>query len=550
MLFLLLFAFQQTAPPPNDVVAGTVLSERDQRPIPHAAVTLSDNESSTIVVSTTSDDTGHYRLPPVPAGKYSLTAAAPGFIAAAYLHHGEFSTAIVTGAGLPTGTLILTLTPAATLSGTVTDDADPIEFASVHLFREDLTTAERIVSYRTIPAPQGAFEFLNLPPGRYYLFASARPWYSVPVPLTARDAHSNYRAAIDPTVQVLYPDTFYPDTTDAAAAAPLTLHPGEQLTAALRMHPQQPVTLTVRLPPGPPPAPPTVPDEVRGPVINLQLSHMVFGEEQTFGNDQSAQFDNGDGTITLTGILPGRYFLSQGGPDDGILARVGELDLNNSTSTFDLPASTGHATVAVTVHGVAKSSGDGSSSAVTLQSTASLVQPTHGLDDRNQTVFQSVPPGDYRFHVNGSRNSNANYSFNVTSVIVNDRPAPDKQLHLNAAGKVSVVLTVSQTQVEVHGFARSEGKPAPGAMVVLVPAGPDAHEDLYRRDQADLDGSFVFNGVAPGKYLLVAIEDGWPLRWDDPATLVPYLLHAVPISIPTTAPSTLSLSTPVQTQPR
>jgi hypothetical protein len=87
-------------------------------------------------------------------------------------------------------------------------------------------------------------------------------------------------------------------------------------------------------------------------------------------------------------------------------------------------------------------------------------------------------------------------------------------------------------------------------MIVLVPAGSDTSEDLFRRDQSNLDGGFAFGDVPPGNYLVVAIDDGWSLRWNDATTLTPYLMHAIPLSVPSTGPSTIHLPEPLSAQPR
>jgi hypothetical protein len=62
-----------------------------------------------------------------------------------------------------------------------------------------------------------------------------------------------------------------------------------------------------------------------------------------------------------------------------------------------------------------------------------------------------------------------------------------------------------------------------------VPRGGE--DDLFRRDQSDSDGSFNLAGIVPGKYTVVAIENGWDLEWSNPAVLQKYLAggHAVQI---------------------
>jgi hypothetical protein len=47
-------------------------------------------------------------------------------------------------------------------------------------------------------------------------------------------------------------------------------------------------------------------------------------------------------------------------------------------------------------------------------------------------------------------------------------------------------------------------------------------EESVRSDQSDSDGTFALGGIVPGKYVLMAIEDGWDLDWKEQAVLQPY----------------------------
>jgi hypothetical protein len=68
-------------------------------------------------------------------------------------------------------------------------------------------------------------------------------------------------------------------------------------------------------------------------------------------------------------------------------------------------------------------------------------------------------------------------------------------------------------------------------MVVLVPKDLDGDRDLYRRDQSDLDGTFVLHGVVPGSYTVLAIENGWDFDWAEPAVIGAYAQHGERIQV-------------------
>jgi hypothetical protein len=68
-------------------------------------------------------------------------------------------------------------------------------------------------------------------------------------------------------------------------------------------------------------------------------------------------------------------------------------------------------------------------------------------------------------------------------------------------------------------------KPSEGALLLLVPIAGGHIE----RQQSNTDGSFTFDKVPLGKYILVAIDQGWSLDLKDRGTLDAYLTRGMPI---------------------
>jgi hypothetical protein len=66
-------------------------------------------------------------------------------------------------------------------------------------------------------------------------------------------------------------------------------------------------------------------------------------------------------------------------------------------------------------------------------------------------------------------------------------------------------------------------------MIVLVPADPVHNQVLFRRDQSDSDGTFKLAAVVPGKYTVLAIENGWDLEWMNADVLKNYMARGVAI---------------------
>ena len=71
----------------------------------------------------------------------------------------------------------------------------------------------------------------------------------------------------------------------------------------------------------------------------------------------------------------------------------------------------------------------------------------------------------------------------------------------------------------------------PAVLGALAPLDLRRNPALFRRDQSDSDGTFSLNAVVPGRYTLMAIEDGWDLEWDDPDVLKKYLAGGESVEI-------------------
>jgi hypothetical protein len=516
-------------------VSGRVVSAVDDHPLAHAMVSLQELKAGQNVLSTIADSEGHYRFDAVPPGKYRLLGQASGYEAATYLSHGQYGTAIVTGVGLETDSLVLQLTPLARISGRILDEAgEPVAEASVELYRTAPGSSNRrIMRYRTLQTPDtGEYEFDRLPAGRYFLAARGIPWYAVcPQPERPGGAYP-YSVNIDPQLNVAYPMVYYPHALDSTEATPLEIKGGEQIAANLQMQPQPAVSLRLTLPPREP--------QNRG---FPQLTQSVFGVEEPVQVRTLSMF--GDQGV-MAGLAPGQYHVQLMQPGSGrTSSNVGDIELSSGSNTLDLTKPAEMATVTLTVHG----SGDDAlprGLQVMLRNVSGSQQPrSSSIDEKGAGLIDSLPPGDYRFQLLG-----AGRLVNVLALSINGKPEPDKVVHIAESGNLLVDLTASTFSASVDGLVIRDGKPDAASMVELIPAGDDTSESLFRRDQSDLDGSFTFANVVPGKYLVVAIDDGWSLRWSDPVALAPYLIHAKPLEVSATSPRQITLPNSIASQPR
>ena len=188
LLFHAALAAQNSVPPQTQPsssafrIAGTVVNAIGGSPLARARVTIVDARNRKNMQSLITSDDGRFDFKQVGAGKYSLQGAKRGFIPGLYDEHEQFSTAIVTGAGLDTENLLLRLAPSAVLSGKILDElGDPVREATVSLYREDRQAGVgRIGKFRvTTTDDQGTYEFAGLDAGSYFISATAKPWYAL-----------------------------------------------------------------------------------------------------------------------------------------------------------------------------------------------------------------------------------------------------------------------------------------------------------------------------------------------------------------------------------
>ncbi len=524
-----------TAAGAGERVGGRVVDAQDGRALAHATLALENNKTDKVVAEAVSGIDGSFRFAAVPAGRYRLTGRIAGYLQSAYLQHGELSSAVVTGAGLATGTLVLRLTPSARILGQVVDETrEPLLHATVSLYREAVssTAAEKITRVRTAQTQDdGRYEFRNLGDGRYFVVATGMPWYAVHPVGDGPGTAMPYRFAIDPELDVAYPPLFFDGGLRSDRATPIALHAGETFTADMQMVPTPAVTLT------------------------LQNSHSS-GEIQSFPNLVRSIFGSEEvvpiqGTVVngvqqITGLAPGEYELQQFGNGNRTPVSSEKVDLTGSSASLavgaDAPAL---AAVSVQVRAL-----DGAVLPSGLQMNLRDLRrrrrfATSAVDAKGMAEFGNVPVGEYRpvlFH--------AGVSMGLAAVTVKGIAVPDREIRVTGVEGIHAEVVTSGEPVTVTGVVQYDGKPAVGVTVILVPAGADSNEILFRHDQSDLDGGFTLPNVVPGNYIAVAVEDGGDLAWTDVKTLGKYLAKGVPVIVRPGSSSRVRVPEPVFAQPK
>jgi hypothetical protein len=151
---------------------------------------------------------------------------------------------------------------------------------------------------------------------------------------------------------------------------------------------------------------------------------------------------------------------------------------------------------------------------------------TTALQKDGTFSFSPLQEGTYKVFVNSS--ARGEY---VRSISASGAKISGREITIAGSGEVQMSITMSTGQGEITGVAKLAGKPAPGILVLLTPDSGQNLEEDSRLDQSDSDGTFSLRGILPGKYSLMAIEDGWDLDWANTGDLKPYLEKAQSLQV-------------------
>lgn len=500
----------QTEIPGGYRIAGTVVSKTDGHSLAKARVVIRDVKNPQNFQSLITSEDGKFAFSGVPAGKYSLEGAKRGFISASYDQHDQFSTAIVTGAGLDTESLVLKLSPDAVITGKVLDEAgEPVRRARVTVYYlNHQEGVDQIHQFRNTQTDDlGAYEITPLMPGTYFLSATAKPWYAVHR-YSEQPNNSEPRipaeptAAVDRSFDVAYPVTYYADVTDAESATPIPVRGGERLQVDIHLNPVPALRLIFH-----------VPGDNSGGFSFPQL------EQPAFDGSTFVQIDNqrmvSPGVVEIAGIPAGRYNIRLQRPQSA--TQLNGVDLNKDGEEIDTSRGEALSSIKVSVQvpgGITPSM----QLVVSLRSGSRIPLAWQRVDLRGEAELQQVSPGQYEIFVWGPGKR-----YSIAHISAQGAAVSGHTLTVTAGASPSVSLVLVTGSAEVMGTAKRAGKALAGAMVVLVPKNPEGNRDLFRRDQSDLDGTFALHNVIPGFYTVLAIENGWDLDWSQPGVIAAYL---------------------------
>jgi hypothetical protein len=494
----------QTVPedPPPAIIEGSVINIQNSRTVPRATVTLL-HLKGTGSKSQRADGRGHFIFQNVEPGIYRLMADRAGFFSDD--HKREYQPIFEVAAGEHVKDIPVRLIPSAVVSGKIRDEYnDPVQDAEIRVLAVQTQLGQQYlrVAAKAMTDDRGEYRIAGLHPGKYYLVVEdkSKPLATLTSIIENVNALSKMKdekgrpLRVDmpgvPDPPYTYAPLFYPDTTDFRQAQSLRLNPGDEIAADFLLI-SAPVV------------------SIRGKVVNGMTGQTAngatvaaFWTNYVEGGGIPALIVVG-GSFEVRGIAPGTYTLRATFKEDQRVfygeqtIEVGDRGAQNVQITA-LPdfVATGH----VRLEGLTEK-----------PRKASIEFVGEGLMPRVRTstappdlVFEAQLRPDCRYH---AMVRNLPQDYYLKSVTISQHElAPDNVVVNGLRGDLEFILSPAGGHIE-GVLTNSRNEPTRGS-ILLIPDVPEpGPPDLFRRASADSKGNFMFRGVAPGSYRMLAVEN-------------------------------------------
>jgi protocatechuate 3,4-dioxygenase beta subunit len=279
-------------------IRGVVVASDDGRPLRRVVIRASAPELREPRAVMT-DQSGRYELSELPAGRYNVSAARPGFVT---INHGqtrpnEIGRPVDVREGQTVDRINFTMPAGAAITGRVVDEyGEPVAGASVQVLQL------RNVNGRLQPVGVSSGGFGSQTPDT----GEFRVWGLAPGDYVVQAAYSRGFGPFDAvaTERAGYLPTFYPNSATLAGAQSIRVDVGRTTSGieiVLNPTPTARISGTTIDSRGQP---------LRGGYVNAWLQSSDWGGMQ---RDLSAQIKP-DGTFTVAGAAPGTYHLRANGP--------------------------------------------------------------------------------------------------------------------------------------------------------------------------------------------------------------------------------------------
>ncbi len=531
---------------------GGVVKDAEGNAMRRTAVSLAGDMGLERVVVT--DDAGQFAFASLPAGRFTITAAKPGYPSMSYgaSRPNRAGAGIMLKDGQQALTIVLTLARGAVLAGTVYDDhGQPAPGVPLNAWEVQTgLSGERTLSAFSdgdngvTTDDRGTYRIYGLPPGEYTVGTS---WFyhglgsdlRVPTDAEIRDAFlalaqgrspaAGAAAAPAPTPRPRYnyAPVFHPSSLDPMMATVYQLAPGEERNG-VDLHMQfQPMSR----------------------LDGIVLDPAGTGAQARMNFTRSARMP-GFGTTSVFSPGPdGRFSVASIGPGDyTILAEVaasggapGFFAIENFSVTSADPVNvTLRLQPAMTMSGRLRFEGTSTPPPADLSTVSVFAGPagtSFPMTSRTNTsvagafTINGLIPGRYRMTTTLPPATGALWM--VRSITLGERDVTDLVFDLPLGDPPAVVVTFTDQISELSGNVTTTSGPATDYFIVVLPA-DRMYWSAGRRKASvrpDVNGHYVFPRLPPGEYRIAATTDLVPGDLNDTGALERLLPLSTPVTL-------------------
>jgi hypothetical protein len=549
------------------------MDEANGQPVRKARVTLNSVTSGLVGRTVTTDDAGRFAFANVPAGRFNLAAAKPGYLNANYgaKLQDRPGTPIGVGAGQQLSGLVIRMARGGVITGVVRDqNGQPAFGAGVSVLRYGYSafTGERSLgSYSSGGSggadDRGVYRVYGLPPGEYVVMATANGGFRAGDEierLTAADIQrgrlmiSAARSGMPgpaaggssgppppPNPRVTFAPVFFPGVTDFSLATSITLGVAEERSGVdvqVQLVPTARVEGTVKLPEGISPSSVVVTIASNGPMAGW------LG-----GLPQSKRLDPG-GRFVMTGVAPGSYAIKARPSGSAAPGAPPGISPSSYWAQSDVVVDGHDLQVAMELQPGMAINGRLAFEGATAPPTDLagvrfiLMPPGSGAnlsagpsggttDAAGRFSFPGVAPD--RFRVTYSSNASWMRTWTLKSAVAAGKDAMDEGLEVKPGTDVDMVVTFTDHPSELTGALQdTSGRAAPDYFIIVFAADRALWTPGSRRVRMirpGNDGQFGVTGLPPGEYRVAALTDVANGEWYNPAFLQGLLSASVKVAI-------------------